>query len=260
MLEIIIVFIFGLTLGSFSNVCIYRLPLSKSLISPLSSCPHCNAKIKYVHNIPIISYLLLKGKSSCCHKKISLHYPLVELFIGITAVCFFIMDGYTLATLFSLIFIIGLVILFVTDLEHYIIPNEVTYSLSALAIIISIININPFHITLSNSLMGGIISGLLLYVTSKIYFLIRKREGMGMGDVKMIAMIGFWMGLPTTVIIIILSSILGSLVGIGLILFRKMDRNQLIPYGSFLSLTAIILWIYNIISYFYGLEKNIFSF
>ena len=83
---------------------------------------------------------------------------------------------------------------------------------------------------------------------------------MGMGDVKMIAMIGFWMGLPTTVIIIILSSILGSLVGIGLILFRKMDRNQLIPYGSFLSLTAIILWIYNIISYFYGLEKNIFSF
>ena len=260
MLEIIIVFIFGLALGSFSNVCIYRLPLSKSLISPLSSCPHCNEKIKHVHNIPIISYLLLKGKSSCCHKKISFHYPLVELFTGIAAVCFFIMDGYTLANLFSLIFIMGLVILFVTDLEHYIIPTEVTYSLSTLAIIISIININPFYITLSNSLMGGIISGILLYMTSKIYFWVRKKEGMGMGDVKMIAMIGFWMGLPTTVIIIILSSILGSLVGIGLILFRKMDRNQLIPYGSFLSLTAIILWIYNIISYFYGLEKNIFSF
>ena len=260
MLEIIIIFIFGVSLGSFSNVCIYRLPLSKSLISPLSSCPHCNAKIKYFHNIPIISYLLLKGKSSCCHKKISSHYPLVELFIGIVAVCFFIMDGYTLANLFSLIFIIGLVILFVTDLEHYIIPNEVTYSFSALAIIISIININPFHITLSNSLMGGIISGILLYMTSKIYFWVRKKEGMGMGDVKMIAMIGFWMGLPTTVIIIILSSILGSLVGIGLILFRKMDRNQLIPFGSFLSLTAILLWIYNIFSYFYNLEKNIFNF
>ena len=260
MLEIIILFIFGLSLGSFSNVCIYRLPINKNLISPLSSCPHCNVKIKYFHNIPIISYLLLKGKSSCCHKKISSHYPLVELFIGIVAVCFFIMDGYTLANLFSLIFIIGLVILFVTDLEHYIIPNEVTYSFSALAIIISIININPFHITLSNSLMGGIISGILLYMTSKIYFWVRKKEGMGMGDVKMIAMIGFWMGLPTTVIIIILSSILGSLVGIGLILFRKMDRNQLIPFGSFLSLTAILLWIYNIFSYFYNLEKNIFNF
>jgi leader peptidase (prepilin peptidase)/N-methyltransferase len=108
--------------------------------------------------------------------------------------------------------------------------------------------------------MGGIISGLLLYMTSKIYFLVRKKEGMGMGDVKMIAMIGFWMGLPTTIIIIILSSILGSLVGVTLILFKKINPNQLIPYGSFLSLTAIILWIYNIISYFYEFEKNIFSF
>ena len=245
MLEIIIVFIFGLVLGSFSNVCIYRLPLNKSIISPLSCCTHCNTKIKPVHNIPIISYLLLKGKSSCCDKKISPHYPLVELFIGIAAVCFFIMEGYTFEVLFFLLFIMGLVTLFVTDLEHYIIPNEVTYSLSVIAIIISIININPFHITLSNSLMGGIISGLLLYMTSKIYFLIRKKEGMGMGDVKMIAMIGFWMGLQSTIIIIILSSILGSLVGMALILFKKMDRNQLIPFGSFLSLAAILLWIYN---------------
>ena len=261
MLEIIIVFIFGLALGSFSNVCIYRLPISKSLISPLSSCPHCNEKIKYVHNIPIISYLILKGQSSCCHKKISLHYPLVEFFIGITAVCFFIiMDGYTLATLFSLIFIMGLVILFVTDLEHYIIPNAVTYSLSVLAIIISILRINPLLLDYLDSLIGGIVSGALLYLTSKIYFWVRKKEGMGMGDVKMIAMIGFWMGLPTTIIIIILSSILGSLIGIGLILFRKMDRNQLIPFGSFLSLTTILLWIYNIFSYFYELEKNIFNF
>ena len=260
MLEIIIIFIFGLSLGSFSNVCIYRLPLSKSLISPISFCPHCNEKIKYVYNIPIISYLFLKGKSSCCLKKISLHYPLVEFFIGIAAVCFFIMDGYTLATLFSLMFIMGLVILLVTDLEHYIIPNEVTYILSILGIIISILGINPLLLHYLDSLMGGIISGALLYLTSKIYFLVRKKEGMGMGDVKMIAMIGFWMGLPTTVIIIILSSMLGSLVGIGLILFRKMDHNQLIPFGSFLSLTTILLWIYNIFSYFYGLEKNIFNF
>ena len=261
MLEIIIVFIFGLSLGSFSNVCIYRLPLSKSLISPLSSCPHCNAKIKYVHNIPIISYLLLKGKSSCCHKKISSHYPLVELFIGITAVCFFIMDGFTFEAFFSLLFIMGLVILFVTDLEHYIIPNAVTYSLSALAIIVSLLHIHPLLPNdLLSCLIGGIIPGLLLYLTSKIYLWIRKKEGMGMGDVKMIAMIGFWMGLPTTIIIIILSSILGSLVGIGLILFKKMDRDKLIPYGSFLSLTTILLWIYNIFSYFYGLEKNIFNF
>jgi len=261
MLEIIIVFVLGLSLGSFSNVCIYRLPLSKSLISPLSSCPHCNAKIKYVHNIPIISYLILKGKSSCCHKKISLHYPLVELFIGITAVCFFIIDGYSLEAFFSLLFIMGLVILFVTDLEHYIIPNAVTYSLSALAIILSLLHFHPLLLNdLLSCLIGGIVPGLLLYLTSKIYLWIRKKEGMGMGDVKMIAMIGFWMGLPTTIMIIILSSILGSLVGITLILFKKINPNQLIPYGSFLSLTAIILWIYNVISYFYELEKNIFSF
>jgi len=260
MLEIIIVFIFGLALGSFSNVCIYRLPLSKNLISPLSSCPHCEEKIKYVHNIPIISYLFLRGKSSCCHKNISPHYPLVEFFTGITAVCFFIMDGYALATLFSLLFVMGLVILFVTDLERYIIPNAVTYSLSALAIIISVLGINPFLLDILDSLIGGTVSGALLYLTSKIYLWVRRKEGMGMGDVKMIAMIGFWMGLPTTIIIIILSSILGSLVGIGLMLFKKMDRNQLIPFGSFLSLTTILLWIYNIFSYFCNLERNIFNF
>ena len=176
MLEIIIVFIFGLALGSFANVCIYRLPLSKSLISPLSSCSHCNAKIKYFHNIPIISYLLLKGKSSCCHKNISLHYPLVEFFTGIAAVCFFIMDGYALATLFSLLFVMGLVILFVTDLERYIIPNAVTYSLSALAIIISVLGINPFLLDFLDSLIGGgtilhqIVVGIWSAIQAKFLF------------------------------------------------------------------------------------------
>lgn len=260
MFEIFIIFIFGLSLGSFSNVCIYRLPLNKSLISPSSACPLCNKKIKHIHNIPIFSYLVLRGQSSCCDKRISLHYPLVELFTGFAAVYFFIINGYTLESFFSTLFIMGLVILFFTDLEHYIIPNEITYSFSILAIIISAVNINPFYISLSNSLMGGIISGLLLYMTSKIYFLIRKREGMGMGDVKMIAMIGFWMGLPTTIMIIIASSILGSIVGIVLILFKKIKSNQLIPYGSFLSLTSILIWIYNIISSFYEFEKNFFSF
>jgi leader peptidase (prepilin peptidase)/N-methyltransferase len=155
----------------------------------------------------------------------------------------------------------GLVILFVTDLEHYIIPNAVTYSLSALAIILSLLHIHPLLLNdLLSCLIGGIVPGLLLYLTSKIYLWIRKKEGMGMGDVKMIAMIGFWMGLPTTIMIIILSSILGSLVGISLILFKKMDRNKLIPFGSFLSLTTIILLIYMIFFNFYKIDINVFSF
>ena len=240
MLEIIIVFIFGLSLGSFSNVCIYRLPLSKSLISPLSSCPHCNAKIKYVHNIPIISYLLLKGKSSCCHKKISLHYPLVEFFIGITAVCFFIMDGFTFEAFFSLLFIMGLVILFVTDLEHYIIPNAVTYSLSALAIIISILRINPWLLHYLDSLIGGIVSGALLYLTSKIYFWVRKKEGMGMGDIKLLGALGLWLGWQSLFFIIIVSSLLGIAGGLSAVLLSKMQMQGRIPYGCFLIVTTVL--------------------
>ncbi len=241
MFEVILIFIIGLSFGSFANVCIYRLPLDKSII-PSSACPHCNEKIKHMHNIPVLSFLFLKGLSFCCHKKISPHYPLVEITIGMAAAFLFIDQGYSWTFILSLVFYMALIILLVTDIQRYIIPNTVSYSVAVIGIISSLLHISPFATEIIDSLIGGAASGLLLILTSKVYFYVRKKEGMGMGDVKMIAMIGFWMGLQATVVIIILSAILGSLAGITLILFKKIHREQYIPYGSFLSLSTLLIW------------------
>ena len=132
-------------------------------------------------------------------------------------------------------------------MNEYIIPNTITYSLSILGIIAAQFSISVFNISLIESFLGGLISGSILLLTSKIYLLVRKKEGMGMGDVKMIAMIGFWMGLENTFLVLIASSLLGSIIGIGLIQLKKIETTQYIPFGTFLSLGSIIIWIQGIL-------------
>ena len=139
-------------------------------------------------------------------------------------------------------------------MNEYIIPNTITYSLSILGIIVAQFSISVFNISLIESLLGGLISGSILLLTSKIYLLVRKKEGMGMGDVKMIAMIGFWMGLENTFLVLIASSLLGSIIGIGLIQLKKIETTQYIPFGTFLSLGSIIVWLQGIL-----LNINLFA-
>ena len=243
--EILFVFIISISIGSFINVCIHRLPIEKNLNLP-SYCPNCNIKIKYRDNIPVISFLILKGKCKNCNKNISFQYPFIELLTSSIAVVIYVNFGFTIEAIFTFLFIISLIILIFTDYQHFVIPNEITYSFITLGILISLTNYSIINLSFYESLIGGLGSGLILFTSSKIFFYIKKIEGMGMGDIKMIAMIGFWLGLPNTIFIIILSAFFGSIVGLLLIFTKKMNRYDHIPYGTFIGLTAILIWYLNI--------------
>ena len=243
--ELLIIFVFGLSIGSFVNVCIYRLPLNKNINKP-SSCTFCRNKIKYFDNIPLISFLILKGKCRNCKKNISILYPFIELLISFTAVIIFLKFDFTIVAIFSFLFVVSLIILIFTDYQHFIIPNEITYSFITLGILVSLTNYSIIDLSIYECLIGGLVSGLILFISSKIFFYIKKIEGMGMGDIKMIAMIGFWLGLSNTIFIIILSAFFGSIVGLLLIFIKKMNRYDHIPYGTFIGLTAILIWSLNI--------------
>ena len=245
-LYLIFITVTGICFGSFANVCIYRLPFNNNLIKP-SHCLKCLAPIPFYHNIPILSYLFLRGKCSCCQIKLSAQYPLVEIIGGLGALTAYHMyGGLTLNSLYAYILFVSLIIIFFTDLNEYIIPNVITYPLSFLGIFHVYMGNSIFDISLNNSVLSGLFAGGIFYVTAKLFLIIRKQEGMGMGDVKMIAMIGFWMGIENTLLTIILSSFLGSIIGISLIIFNKMDRATHIPFGSFISIGCLAVWMNNL--------------
>ena len=236
------VILLSLCFGSFANVCIYRLPADKSMLSP-SECMHCQNPIPFYFNIPVIAYIFLRGKTSCCQKSLAIQYPIVEVFTAFGGIYIAYVNGLNIESVLSFFFFLSILIIFFTDLNEYIIPNIISYSVSILGAIVSYLSLSIFNISFIESLIGGTISGGILLLTSKIYLLIRKKEGMGMGDVKMIAMIGFWMGLENTFIILIVSSLLGSIIGIALIQFKKMDSTQYIPFGTFLSIGTLLVWV-----------------
>ena len=214
------------------------MPENISLLKP-SSCPHCNKRIEYFNNVPVLSYLILKGKSHCCKQNIAIMYPIVELITGFIFLYVYMLSLDIGSMVLINIFLISMLILFYTDLKTYILPNEINYSMAFLGILISFIDLNPFNITIVDSLVGGIAGFLLLFITSKLYLYFRKKEGMGMGDVKMLSMIGFWMGLESVLAVVILSSFSGALIGILLVTTGKIKPDKYIPYGSFISISAI---------------------
>jgi len=236
------VILLTLCFGSFANVCIYRLPVDKSMLTP-SECMHCQKPIPFYFNIPILSFIFLRGKTSCCQKPLAIQYPIVEALSAFGGMYIAYINGLNIDSILSFFFFLSILIIFFTDLNEYIIPNIISYSLSILGIIVSYFSLSIFNISFIESLIGGLICGGILFLTSQIYLLIRKKEGMGMGDVKMIAMIGFWMGLENTFIILIVSSLLGSIIGITLIQFKKMDSSQYIPFGTFLSIGTLMVWV-----------------
>ena len=194
--------------------------------------------------------ILFKQKSACCQKTLSWQYPIVEALTALGGVYLYYIYGLHIDSVLAFAFFLALLIIFFTDLNEYIIPNAITYSLSIIGILAAQFSFSVFNISLIESLLGGLISGSILLLTSKIYLLVRKKEGMGMGDVKMIAMIGFWMGLENTFLVLIASSLLGSIIGIGLIQLKKIETTQYIPFGTFLSLGAIVVWLQGLLFHF----------
>ena len=195
--------------GSFANVCIYRLPQDKGVVSGRSYCPKCKKKIIWYDNIPIISYFLLGGKCRKCKKKISGQYALVEFISILSFLCIYYLYGITLTTVLLMILNLSFIIIFFIDLKHFIIPNVLTFSMMALGFIKSFDpNLNSIFPNYINSLIGGLLGYGIIWSIIFFYKQIRKKEGMGLGDAKLFAVIGFWFGWISIPFVIFLSSII----------------------------------------------------
>ncbi len=234
-LEIIIALI-GAAVGSFLNVCIRRIPAGESLILPASHCPKCLYSIKYYDNIPIASYLLLMGKCRNCGERISFQYPLVESLTAVFAIFLFWKFGLTLKFLFYFVFSCVLIIIAFIDLEHQIIPDVLTLPGIPVFFLAAVFAIG---VPWLEALLGVLIGGGILYAIAFGYEVIAKREGMGGGDIKLLAMLGAFFGWKSLIFILLISSFTGAVVGITVMLIKGKDMKYAVPFGPFLSLAAV---------------------
>jgi leader peptidase (prepilin peptidase)/N-methyltransferase len=233
--------IFGAMVGSFFNVCILRLPKGESVITPGSHCPHCNNPIKFYDNIPLISYFLLGGKCRYCKQSISIQYPLVEGITAIGSLLLFLKYGPSLSYLIYFFFVGGLIVITVIDLYHQIIPDIISIPGIGVGLLGSFIT--P-HINFISSLMGILLGGGSLFLVAILYQWLFKREGMGGGDVKLLAMIGAFLGWKAVILTILLSSLIGSITGIIIMVLKGKNFKYAIPFGPFLSFGAVITLFY----------------
>lgn len=234
------VFFFGACIGSFLNVCIYRIPVGLSVVQPSSRCPHCGAGIRWWQNIPIVSWLLLRGKCSSCMAKISVRYLFVEALTGLLFIEIFIKFGLQPATMVFWIFAAALVAITFIDLDHQIIPDVI--SLPGIILGFATVSLTP--LLWSSSLLGILLGGGSLWLIAIIYEMLTRNEGMGGGDIKLLAMIGAFLGWKAILPVIFISSCLGTLVGVPLMLLQRKSGKLAIPFGPFLSVAAMIwlLW------------------
>ena len=249
----IISIIFGAIVGSFLNVCIIRLPTEESIITPGSHCPHCKSPIKFYDNIPMLSYFILKGKCRHCNEPISFQYPLIEGLTAFGSLIIFMRFGPSLSYLFFFSFVAALIVITVIDLYHQIIPDAISIPGIGVGLLGSLII--PY-ITFFNSMIGILVGGGSLFLVATLYQWLFKREGMGGGDVKLLAMIGAFLGWKSVILTILLSSFIGSIVGIAIMLLKGKDFKYAIPFGPFLSLGAVISLLYgeSLIRWYFGLK------
>ena len=237
----IFVFIFGCILGSFYNVVIYRLPLNLSLVSPGSRCPACSNPIAPYDNVPILSWLLLGGRCRRCKASINVRYPLVEAATGLFALLLF--RRYGLHPQFAVEFLLVslLLIIAMIDLDTFLIPDVL--SLSGIVVGLACSFFTP-RLSWTDSLLGIFLGGGLLYLIATLYTLLRKKEGMGGGDIKLLGMIGAFIGWPGVVFTIFSSSVLGMIIALPLMWRSGKGLGSAIPFGPFLALGAVcyIFW------------------
>jgi leader peptidase (prepilin peptidase)/N-methyltransferase len=238
---LVVAIIFGAIVGSFLNVCIIRLPKEESIITPGSHCPHCHTLIKFYDNIPLISFILLGGRCRHCKKRISVQYPIIEGVTAISSFCIFFRYGPSWSYLFYFSFVAALIVITVIDLYHQIIPDVISIPGIGVGLLSALII--P-QITLFDSLMGVLLGGGSLFLVATVYHWLFKREGMGGGDVKLLAMIGAFLGWESVILTILSSSLIGSIIGIVMIVFKGKNFKYAIPFGPFLSLGAMITLFY----------------
>lgn len=246
-------FVFGMVVGSFLNVCICRMPKNESVVSPPSHCPGCSYQIRWYDNIPLVSYLLLRGKCRGCDAHISLQYPLVELLNGILSLCLFLRFGPSPAFAALFLFCSALVVITFIDIEHQIIPDEISLPGIAVGFILSFVL--QGH-TWLNSLLGILLGGGSLLLVAYLYQKLTGKDGMGGGDIKLLAMMGAFLGWKAVPFIIFTSSLVGSLIGVSIMLLQKKDSKFAIPFGPYLAFGAVLYIFYgkSLIRWYLGLS------
>ncbi len=256
-IEVIIIFILGLLgliVGSFSNVCIYRIPKNESIIFPASHCSKCRKTIKPIDNIPLLSYILLKGRCRHCKSKISIQYPIVELLTGLIYLIIYLIYGLTIQTLIYIILSSALIIIAFIDLNEQIIPDVISLPGIVIGFILSFF---VTYISFVDSILGilGIaVGGGIILIIGLGGSVIFKKEAMGGGDIKLAAMIGAFLGYRYIIISLFLGFFLGALTGIILIMAKIKSREDVVPFGPFIVLGSFItlLWGEQIISWYLG--------
>jgi leader peptidase (prepilin peptidase)/N-methyltransferase len=254
-----LVFVFGLIIGSFLNVCIVRIPGGKSIVLPASACTKCGAAIRPYDNIPVVSYLLLGGKCRKCKNPFSAMYPVVELLTGLLFLGCYEVFGLTVEALKWAVFSAIMIVLVFTDLRERILPDVVNFTGLGLGLLLSFFttpvdgtalaltkriseSTSPAPVlSFVDALLGAAAGGGLLWIVSEVYFRLRGREGMGMGDVKMMLMAGAFLGLKRTLLTIFTGSVLGSILGIIVIVARRKDSDYELPFGTFLGMAALLV-------------------
>jgi leader peptidase (prepilin peptidase)/N-methyltransferase len=228
----IIAFVLGCIIGSFANVCIHRMPWRQSLIFPQSHCPHCQQALRPWHNVPLLSYLLLGGRCAYCSITIPWRYPLVECLCGFLYVFLYDKFGFSPQGIVFTLLATALLIVSFIDLAHKIIPDMITLPGILAGLVASLI---ATPISLTNAVIGMLLGGGLFFLVAVL-----SRGGMGGGDIKLIAMIGAFLGWQAVLLTIFLGALSGALVGLSLMLVRKRGRKDAIPFGPFLALGALL--------------------
>jgi leader peptidase (prepilin peptidase)/N-methyltransferase len=225
----------GLAIGSFLNVCIHRVPRQGSIVQPPSSCPNCGYALRWLDNIPVVSYIILRGRCRQCRTPISIRYPIVEIVTMIVFVLHYLVLGPDIILVPRLLFACAMIVLFAIDLEHYLLPNVITLPGIAVGLAFSLL-LPPGVV---DALFGVLVGGGTLWLIGEAYYRYSGQEGMGGGDVKMLAMIGAFLGWQLVLLTLVLSSFVGALIGGLVIIARRGGMKYALPYGTFLALAAL---------------------
>ncbi|HYM34063.1 MAG TPA: A24 family peptidase [Steroidobacteraceae bacterium] len=287
-LFVAVVFLFSLLIGSFLNVMIYRLPIMMerewrseatrlleeppnpaiqklpadakyNLVVPRSACPHCNAPITALQNIPVLSFFLLRGKCAKCRTKISARYPIVEVITAVTSAYVAYKFGFTWYTAAALVMTFCLIALWLIDFDTQLLPDQITLPLVWIGLLMSVFATpgTPFAPDMKSSIIGGAAGYLSLRAVYQVFKLLTGKEGMGFGDFKLLAAFGTWFGWQPLLLIVLLSSFAGAVIGVGLIIFKGRDHNIPIPYGPYLAIAGWIamLWGNDIIHAYFSMMR-----
>ena len=240
----------GAIIGSFLNVCIHRLPSHSSVVTPGSRCPSCGYVLRWADNVPVVSYVVLGGRCRECKARISVRYPIVELLtMGIFVLNFYVF-GPDWILIPRIVFSCLLIVLFAVDLEHHLLPNALTFPGIAVGFLFSLF-VSPGPVA---SALGILVGGGSLWLIGEAYYRYAGQEGMGGGDVKMLAMIGAFLGWKLVIVTLVFSSIAGAIAGLVVIASRRGDLRYALPYGTFLALAAQIASLYGdrIVAWYIG--------